>query len=673
MIVEMRKGTILFLHSDRDTILTDLQKLGLVEVDQTHEVTSERLTSLQEFHERDARHLEELAKISRFWPQEAQAAKLQRETKTNGRVLAELEELMRDLGQLLRKRRRYVLRLERLKSDEKRLLPWGDFDLARVRNLAQAGLHIRFWEASEEKFDQYGQSENFSASDSKAANGALVEEINRMDGQVYYLVFEYEDSGAAKGGSKEQRLPGAKEVHLPEISLEETGERMQRVKSEIEETDCQLRKYVPHLPLLENYLAAREDEIEFVKAGLYAQNLDQKAESICRCDLWFAQKNEKEVSDFFLHRPVWYQAEKPAPGDRVPVILKNISWVRPFETITRIFSLPDYFEIDPTPFFAPFFALFFGLCVADLGYGLLITLLSTVYYFRAPRKWKSVAALGSLLGASTILGGVWLNTVYGANMFRLPGLEESLLSAAGSGAALLGPYRESGKMVFPSMSFALFTGFLQLSLGLVLQAYKKWKNGAIYSLQTFGFLGLMYGGLVLSVHANVLDLAGLNIAGWAAGSSLLKIPKAAGTVLFWGGLALVALFNNPEKRFVFRPAFALWELYGFTTALLGDLLSYLRLFALGLAGGLLGNAFNNIAFMFVTGPSGQLDITPGGVALMAPVLVLGHVLNMGLALLGGFVHSLRLTFVEFYRHFEFEGGGKPFLPFRLQNDMTGRN
>jgi V/A-type H+-transporting ATPase subunit I len=109
----------------------------------------------------------------------------------------------------------------------------------------------------------------------------------------------------------------------------------------------------------------------------------------------------------------------------------------------------------------------------------------------------------------------------------------------------------------------------------------------------------------------------------------------------------------------------MWELYGFVTGLMGDILSYLRLFALGLAGGLLGNAVNRIAFMMITDDAGIIHYSFAGTLGTIVILVLGHSLNMAIAALGGFVHSLRLTFVEFYKNLKFEGGSKAFEPFSL--------
>jgi V/A-type H+-transporting ATPase subunit I len=126
------------------------------------------------------------------------------------------------------------------------------------------------------------------------------------------------------------------------------------------------------------------------------------------------------------------------------------------------------------------------------------------------------------------------------------------------------------------------------------------------------------------------------------------------------GLVLLFFFNNPSKSVFVRLPLGLWEFYQFVTGLMGDVLSYIRLFALGLAGGLLGASFNKIALMVC---GGELNFSTPLVVFTIIILILGHVINIALASLGAFVHPLRLTFVEFYKHLEFQGGAKEYKPF----------
>jgi V/A-type H+-transporting ATPase subunit I len=162
----------------------------------------------------------------------------------------------------------------------------------------------------------------------------------------------------------------------------------------------------------------------------------------------------------------------------------------------------------------------------------------------------------------------------------------------------------------------------------------------------------------------VINLAkGLKIGPIPVYGMISSIPHAQSACIgmLATGVLLILLFNSIEHKMAFflRPLMGLWELYGLLTGLPGDILSYLRLFALGLAGGLLGHAVLNIALM-VKGNS------PLGIIPMVLVLLFGNALNLGIGLLSAFVHSLRLTFVEFYKSIGFTGGGTAYEPFKIK-------
>jgi V/A-type H+-transporting ATPase subunit I len=145
----------------------------------------------------------------------------------------------------------------------------------------------------------------------------------------------------------------------------------------------------------------------------------------------------------------------------------------------------------------------------------------------------------------------------------------------------------------------------------------------------------------------------------------MMIPQPVAKYMALGGIAMLLLFNNWAGfgKIYIKPLQGLWAMYNFTTGFLSNALSYLRLFALGLAGGLLGGAINKIAFMFITKADGTVHYASVGIVATVLLLIGGHTLNMGLACLSGFVHPLRLTFVEFYGAMGFKGGSKPYVPF----------
>jgi V/A-type H+/Na+-transporting ATPase subunit I len=232
------------------------------------------------------------------------------------------------------------------------------------------------------------------------------------------------------------------------------------------------------------------------------------------------------------------------------------------------------------------------------------------------------------------------------------------------------------------MSLAILAGFIQLFLGMGIKAYLKMRDEGFFAgMQPISSilmaLGIVILGAVGEVH-KTLDL-GLGFSTFSIGNQqsfidigtrLVQIgelrfglPFGIGEILLGGGLALLLLFNSLDKAIYWRPLMGLWELFNYSTGLLSNVLSYLRLFALGLAGGLLAAAINQIAFMFIPVENGHYVFAHPGIIITVVVLLVGHTFNFGLSGLGSFIHPLRLMFVEFYGAVGFQGGSKPFVPF----------
>ena len=285
--------------------------------------------------------------------------------------------------------------------------------------------------------------------------------------------------------------------------------------------------------------------------------------------------------------------------------------------------------------------------------------------FKVNKKMKPFMSLGIVLGLATSISGLLLNSCFGQPVFGGPGISGSFLASGAQFFAPLSSRTTESGAVFPAMSLALLLGFIQLLFGMALQTYIKAKNGGFKAgLQPIASMIMVFGSIAWAAHANFLNLGiGQFTVGPAqVGALLLKVPVAVAKGLTFGSLAIYFLFNNIDKKIFLRPLTGLWDFYQFTTGLLGNILSYLRLFALGLAGGLLGAAFNQIAFMFIT-KDGVIHYASLGIIGTILVLIFGHALNLALSALGSFVHPLRLTFVEFYGAIQFKGGSKPYVPF----------
>ncbi|KUO71099.1 MAG: hypothetical protein APF77_23820 [Clostridia bacterium BRH_c25] len=313
--------------------------------------------------------------------------------------------------------------------------------------------------------------------------------------------------------------------------------------------------------------------------------------------------------------------EDPKDEDDIPVLLDNPAVVQPLEMITEQYSLPNPRSIDPNPIMTPFFIVFFGMMITDAAYGILMAVVTAVIL----KKYKLGGGLKKMMGLM-FLGGVsafiW-GGVFGGWFGDLIRLR----------AWWFNPLEEPLKMLI----FCLILGIIQLYTGFMLQAYK--------SIRTGNYLDAFYDqGLWLMLLTGLMFLA---LPPLAVAGKYMAIVGAAGTVL---------MSARTEKNIIKRLVSGVLSLYN-VTGFLGDVLSYSRLFALGLATGVIAQVFNSMGMMMAGSLIGKL--------FMVIFLIVGHTFNLALAVLGAYVHSSRLQYVEFFGKF-FEGEGKPFDPLRIK-------
>ena len=634
MIARMKKISFLLFYREKKKILYLLQKEGAFHLDLVEPEPGKKTRNMTELCRRYEKIAAELRKRQsdgtprRSFPAHLRTAR----------------ERLQYLEDRLSLKENYENALQELRQNEARLAPWGDFSRERLDDLRSRGLSIRFFIAAARVFDEY---------DFKDAARVV---IHREGGRVYFLFLEY--------GDRKTSLP-FEEVLLPAVSLGELREEAAIIRKNLEEDEQELAGYAANLSELEAAISNLKTHLDFEKAK---NNLSPRAaETVYHLEGWFPAGKEKIVRSFLEKNGISYAIRDPRPGDRTPILLANGFFSRLFEPVTRIFALPDYFELDPTPFFAPFFVIFFGLCLGDLGYGLLVCLPALFFIKSAEPLKRLLGALGIVLGIAAALAGLFTNTFFGMEIFRDAGGSSGFLT--GGSLAIFASYKDQGRLVFPVMALSLFIGFLQILLGILLRFLTELRGyGIRFALPSLGRLFFLPGVMIIALHGDVMNLgfnADFKIGPLPLGRFVAWVPSEIGLALFASGIVLIFFFNNPEKSVFLRPILGVWEFYGFITGLLGDLLSYIRLFALGLASGLLGGAFNLLALMALPSTPSGPDFFSPGIVLFILILVVGHGLNLGLSLLGSFVHPLRLTFVEFYKNMKFNGGGTAFRPFRV--------
>ena len=329
-----------------------------------------------------------------------------------------------------------------------------------------------------------------------------------------------------------------------------------------------------------------------------------------------------------LNNEYYLELEEARDDDEeVPILLENSDRIKPFESLTHMYSLPKYNEIDPTPFLAFFHMLFIGMMIADFGYGLLLFVgtFIGVKFFNLSEEQKNSLMFFLYAGLATMFWGVIFGSFFGG-IVPMPF------------PTLLDPMTQYNTVLL--LSIAL--GVIHIFYALGIQGYIHLKNGKPWeALFDTGFWYMALGGAIvlLLAYLEVLPKGSMNPAKW---------------VMIIGMVGIVLTGGRDSPSVGGKLGQGVYSLYGIT-GYIGDFVSYSRLMALGLSGGYIAYAINLIVGMLVgTNPLGAL----GGIALF----VGGHLLNVFLSTLSGYVHTIRLTFVEFFGKF-YEGGGVPFEKF----------
>ena len=509
--------------------------------------------------------------------------------------------------------------IARLEKSAEELRPWGEFDVARVQKLAGQGIVLRYFSAQRNTYDKMSAewSEQYAVS-----------EINRTDSTVWFIVV------AAPG--QEINLD-AQEMKTPQMDVRQAGEAIAAEQAKVAELDAEFARAAASRELLAAYVASLKERLQGVKVEATAR---QAADgTLVVMEGWAETETSAKVDALLEEYPnVVYIKSDPTPEDNTPVKLKNGWFARIFELVGDMYARPKYGTLDLTPYFAPFYMLFFGICLNDAGYGLILLLagLFMLWKYRTPGMMRRAAWFSTLCAVSTVVFGLLCGSFFGMN------LKEYFPSV---------PFLDFQKQFF---TLSLVIGVVQILFGMALNLWTK--------IRLFGFshvLGSLGWFIILlsCCLALGLPMAGLAIPGFTSGSVAFYIALGVGG-------ALLLLLNNPRRNPLVNIGSGLWELYNNLTGLLSDVLSYIRLFAIGLSGGVLALVFNTLASGFV--PEGANFFVR--LLIMIPILLIGHGINLFMSTISSFVHPMRLTFVEFFKNAGFEMAPRAFDPIRKMNE-----
>ena len=627
MVVSMKKLQALLPAADRESFLKDLAGVGVVHIEEgTAGVHSRELEEIQSTVKRYRGVADALAKRA------AQTGQPRR-----GDTGLDADRAVAQFEALEIKRDGALQKIAALRKDVTTLAPWGDFDPELVKKLKKASVKIRFFETGQKHFSQMDLAD---VPHTVADNGASVK----------FVVFE-------RGNETEI---DADEVSLPQKSLDALKKEIAAIEQEMQQANEEINVLVSSRSAIEEAIRTMHGEESYEVARLSFETGAEGA--VLLLTGWLPSVKEKTVADMLGKRTAWFEIRDPKTDEEPPIHLKNSAYAKKFEPITNMFALPNYFEIDPTPFFAPFFMFFYGMCLGDIGYGSIVFIAALGLFSKGPVKMRSISVLGIFLGLSTMLNGIFLNSFFGAALFNKTGV--SGLAGTGSVLPFLGSEVINGKAEFPTMTFSIYIGMTQMLLGMFLQTVNRYRqSGFVYAIQPFCYIPITIVSFIWLCKVDFLSMGSYTINSLQVGQAISSTPNTVLYVLLVIGLVPFVFFNTPSMKFYLRPLKFLWDFYNFINSMVSYGLSYLRLFALGLAGGLLGNAFNQIALMIITDGGGHVNPQTPAVVFTVLIMVAGHLLNFGLSALGAFVHTVRLTFVEFYGSLSFGGGGKPYIPF----------
>lgn len=604
MIVKMSKYAFMVYHREYDAFLTTLRELGVVHVKETNSVLDNAELQALLAERKQVSTAIRYCKNLNSQTKEVTVAPARGLTKAEGlKLVGKLEEMQEKQAQLQAAK-------VSLEKDIAYMDIWGEFSYANIRRLKKAGFDVTFFSCPTSKYEpKWGEEYN-----------AFL--VNNFQSVTYFVT-------VTKTGTPIDI--DAERPKMPDRGLAKLHLAMEQLLDNIKVLNNQLKEYAAEQY---NTLVELEKNIqnEFNLSNTLVQTDREAGDKLMLLE-GFVPTEEAPAMEVALEKEGYYfQKLDIQDGDRVPIKLKNNKFNRLYEPITKMFSLPNYTEFDPTPLFAPFFMLFFGLCFGDGGYGLLVLLACSFFKRKVNPDFKPYLTLFQYLGLAAIIVGTCTGSFFGIALADVPALSK------------VKDYFVSSDNL---MTFSIVIGLVQIIFGKTVAAFKmKAQKGVKYSIAPFAWV------FVITALALAFGLPMLN----------LQLPETVKTV-FIGiaviGLVVAYLYNSPGKNIFLNFGTGLWNTYNMASGLLGDTLSYIRLFAIGLTGAILGGVFNQLAVDMTEG----MNIVLRAVCMLL-ILLVGHAINIGLCTISSLVHPLRLIFVEYYKNAEFEGGGKEYRPFK---------
>ena len=515
--------------------------------------------------------------------------------------------------QLLNEKAALEQRIAATQKEADKMAIWGDFSAERMEQLKAAGYTLRYFTCPKKNFD-----EQF---------GIIVAE----QGSTVYFV-QVNNDGEAPEGCQEQ--------YLSQKSAADLLKDVEGLNGLLVAQNARIELWAKeNIPALETKLVEIKQQIDWQRVTL---NTDSEADGSLKILEGFCPADQAPaLNELLAKQEVYYQEEDPQVEDNTPIKLRNNKFTKLFESLTGMYGWPNYNEYDPTPILAPFFLLFFALCMGDCGYGIMLIIFGLLV---AKKKlniamFEGLGPIITVLGVGTTVVGFFLGTFMGFDLYAAEWVPQVLKNVMIKGSVSV-----AGMTYDLQMVLALGIGVFHICLAMVVKAICSTQQlGFKENIANWAWTLLIVGGLIVIILG--MTVLPQEVFKWAI--IAVAIVSALG----------IYVFNTPGRNPLINIGSGLWDTYNMATGILGDVLSYIRLYALGLAGGKLGEAFNTL---------GDMVLGDSIVSWVPFVLIfaIGHVLNLAMSALGAFVHPLRLTFVEYFKNAGYEGKGTLYQPFK---------
>ncbi len=637
MIVPMKKVSLIIMGDKKSETLRKLRRLGILHV----EITEGSGKKLDELKEKVS-----LLESAAFTVTDK---KKKKKIKAVDADTAQALSMSEDIASLTEEKKNLLSESATLSAEIDRLAGWGEIDPDEIRKLADSGYELSLFEAPDSVYTELDESVKTIC-------------ISKTKTSVKFAVVTNDTENEAFDKLKNFRF------ELPLVSTAQIRQKLVDINSRVEEINAKLGSYAAYADSIGEAVEAFEKEIEFevYATGMSEEALNENNVSVSYFTGYIEADNTDKLKAAAKENSWGLVIEDPTEEDNVPTKLKNNKFVSLIYPLTDFLgTVPGYFEYDISGWFLGFILIFFGIIFGDGGYGLLITSVAAALIIKSLVAKKEVSPaflLVGLFGLSTILWGTLTCTWFGLSAEQIPVWLQKLSVPFISNVyadKIWYPFWTNGSAGLTTAHnlqiFCFTLALIQLTVAHIKAAVRNRKSvkvlGDIGS--ALQLIGIYYVVLSFVVNAEVFSF-GLVIGGVPVGTVALALVGV--------GFVMSFVFSNYEGN-VIKSVLA--SLKNIVSVLLGvvnvfsDIVSYIRLWAVGLAGAAISATVNELAgpllgnFMFMI--------------LAIVLLVFGHGLNMILNVLSVIVHGIRLNTLEFSSHLDMSWSGHKFKPFKETN------